>query len=304
MLTLDKAAPAYIEACRTQGYSETTLTGKRHSLKHFNHWCEVRSLSRVQSITPAILENYQRHVYHLRQHKGKPLSPATQANRLIHVKTLFKWLVKRRELLYNPASELVLPRRQSTLPKALLSPEEIERVLIQACYGPRGVRDRALLETFYATGIRRTEMSVLDLHDVDLVQHSLMVRLGKNKKDRLLPISTRACEWIKRYQQELRPHQLKEDDCDSLFLNNRGERFTPKQLSDHVKYLLVRSGIDKPGACHLFRHSMATHMLENDADLRYIQSMLGHATIATTQIYTHVAIKKLRDVYSKTHPLS
>src|SRR5690606_31844275 len=129
------------------------------------------------------------------------------------------------------------------------------------------------------------------------------VREGKGKKDRLLPIGERACRWIDRYVSEVRPQLVVAgDDDQALFLDNKGTRFTPGQLSDKVRNYLVAAGIDKPGACHLFRHTMATLMLENGADLRFIQAMLGHADISTTTIYTQVSIRALKEVYARTHP--
>lgn len=165
-----------------------------------------------------------------------------------------------------------------------------------------GIRDRAIIETFYATGIRRQELGALDLYDVDLEQGTLMVREGKGKRDRLLPIGERACAWIEKYVMEVRPTLVTGDSELALFLDDKGTRFSPHQLSDKVKTYLQEAGITKPGACHLFRDTMATLMLENGADIRFIQAMLGHADISTTTIYTQVSIRTLKEVYSRTHP--
>ncbi len=302
MLTLTQQIQRYLESCRVRGYSERTVEGKQSALERFEAWCGERSLVDPAEVTPALLDRYQRYLFYYRQSSGKGLSIVTQRKRLSEVKLLFAWLAHKREVPYNPASELDLPRPHKRLPRAILSPGDLDALLTQTAFRPNHLRERAIIETLYATGIRRAELVNLDRYDIDLAQQTLMVRLGKGKKDRFLPMGERACYWIERYQAEERPGLVVPPDPGCVFLNNRGERFTTHQLSDLVKQLLERAGIDKPGACHLFRHTMATQMLENGADLRFIQAMLGHADISTTQIYTHVSLKRLREVYTRTHP--
>jgi integrase/recombinase XerD len=169
-------------------------------------------------------------------------------------------------------------------------------------FGERGLRDRAVMETLYATGIRRMELAQLRLYDVDAQSATLIVRQGKGGKGRVLPIHARALHWIERYLVEVRPGLLTDANEATLFLNDHGQAFRVGQLTEKVKDYFLACGIDKPGACHLFRHTMATGMLENGADLRYIQDMLGHADISTTTLYTRVSISALRDVYERTHP--
>ena len=166
---------------------------------------------------------------------------------------------------------------------------------------PMGLRGRAILETLYSTGIRRAELIHLKLYDVDLERGSLMVRGGKGGKDRLVPIGERACAWIRRYLNEVRPLLMIELDHGMLFVTDYGEAFEKNRLSDMVKKYVRHAGFTS-GACHLFRHAMATHMLENGADIRYIQAMLGHSELSTTQIYTHVSITKLKEIHAATHP--
>lgn len=292
----------YLQSCLAQGQSHRTVEGKRGSLAAFLDWCELRGLEKPRQILRQHLTRYQRHLYHYRQPSGKALSVATQRQRLTAVKTLFAWLVREEQIPHNPAGELQLPKTHRRLPRAILSEGEIQRLLQQARYNEHGLRNRAIFETLYATGIRRGEAAALQIYDIDLEQQTLMVREGKGRKDRLLPIGERACHWINRYLLEERPQLVVPPDSGQLFLSNRGGPFTPPQLSHLTRDLLDRCGIDKSGACHLFRHTMATQMLENGADLRFIQAMLGHADISTTQIYTHVSLRKLRDVYTRTHP--
>ncbi|MCU7850563.1 MAG: tyrosine-type recombinase/integrase [Candidatus Thiodiazotropha sp. (ex Lucinoma kastoroae)] len=169
-------------------------------------------------------------------------------------------------------------------------------------HGEQGIRDRAIIETLYSTGIRRMELVNLSLYDVDIKNGTLMVREGKGKKDRMLPLGQRACRWIECYRDEIRPGLVIEPDNSTLFLHGTGEPLKKNRLTDLVKKYIAQAGIGKPGACHLFRHSMATLMLDNGADIRHIQAILGHSQLSTTEIYTQVSIRKLKAVHALTHP--
>ncbi len=293
----------FLEARAARGYSVRTLEGQSHALKGFVRWCLERSLERPPDITRPVLERYRRHLYHYRRENGEPLSFARQNYQLSALRSFFKWLARENLILSNPASELELPRRHQRLPAHILTPEEIERVMRQTLtHGEIGVRDRAMLETFYSSGIRRLELAGLKLYDLDLRNGTLLVRRGKGEKDRYVPLGRRACEWLRRYLDEIRPQLVHEPDEGFLFLHDYGEPFDGHRLSDRVKRYLRAAGIDKSGSCHLFRHAMATQMLENGADIRFIQAILGHAKLSTTQIYTHVTIAKLKEIHALTHP--
>jgi integrase/recombinase XerD len=303
MTPLTHALATYVEACRVRGQSERTLEQRNSALRAFIGWCDERGLTAPGAVTVQAIERYRRHLFHHRRADGQGLSLATQRNRLTQVKGWFRWLARERWIAFNPASELDLPRLHRRLPRAILTADEVAAVLRHtAVFGALGVRDRALLETFYATGIRRQELARLSVYDVDPVNGTVMVREGKGRKDRLLPIGDRACGWIARYRDDVRPGLVVDPGERALFLTEVGRPFTPGQLSDRVKKYFIACGIAKPGACHLFRHTMATQMLDNGADLRFIQAMLGHADISTTTIYTHVSLATLRAVYERTHP--
>jgi len=149
-----------------------------------------------------------------------------------------------------------------------------------------GIRDRAILETLYSTGIRGLELIHLKLYDVDTERGTIMIRQGKGKKDRMLPIGARALAWIVKYRDDVRPELACGADDGTLFLTTLGEAFAPNRLTQMVREYVDAADTGKRGSCHLFRHTMATLMLENGADMRYIQAMLGHAELSTTQIYT------------------
>ena len=293
----------FLESMRVKNYSARTVENRESYLGFFIAWCEARSIGRPQEVTKPILERYQRHLFHLRKPDGKPLSFRAQYARLVPVRAYFKWLTRQNALLWNPASELELPRLERRLPKFVLTVAEAEQVLEQPDVSDAiGLRDRAIIEVLYSTGIRRMEVLNLSIYDLDTERGTLMVRQGKGKKDRMVPIGERAIAWLERYLSDARPRLMVPPDDGALFLGATGEELSPNRLTQLVRGYVDAADIGKRGACHLFRHTMATLMLENGADIRYIQEMLGHAELSTTQIYTQVSIRKLKQVHTLTHP--
>ena len=288
---------------QTQNFSDDTVTTRRACIGYFIDWCRERALEHPCEITRPILERYQRALYHYRKKNGDPLTFRTQNSRLRALKGWFRWLARQNHMLHNPASELILPRLENRLPKYILTAEETEQVLQQPdIANPEGLRDRAILETFYATGMRRMEVANLKLYDIDSERGAVMIRQGKGKKDRYIPIGERALVWINKYIREARPELLGSVEDGTVFLTNRAESFQRVQLTSLVRIYLAKSKIGKMGGCHLFRHTVATLMLENGADIRVIQEMLGHAKLTTTELYTRVSINLLKQVYLATHP--
>jgi len=301
--TLGYFAERYVLYLQERNYSQRTSSMRKEHLLNFAAWCEARSLLYPQEITRPILERYQSTLFVYRKENGRPLSFAAQASRLITVRMLFKWLCRQRILLVNPASELELPKTDKRLPKHVLSAHEAEAVLQEPdIRDVLGLRDRALLEVLYATGIRRAELAALRLFDIDSSRVTLTVREGKGRRDRVVPLGERALSWVEKYMIEARPELAAAVDEGTLFLTNLGEPISLVRLTDIVRGHVQASGISKSGACHLFRHTAATLMLENGADIRYIQALLGHAKLETTSIYTQVSIHKLKEVHALTHP--
>ena len=287
----------------TAGYSAETIRVRRLYLAQLAAWLNDRGITRPAEVTRPVLVRYQRHLFHYRKADGKPLSFHTQGAALGPVRTFFAWAVRNDYLASNPASDLERPRRERRLPKAALTIQEAERVLaVPDLDTPTGLRDRAILETFYSTGIRRSELARLELSDLDAERGTLLVRQGKGRKDRLIPIGARALAWIERYLSEVRPDWVVEPDAGILFLTIEGDSMTLRLLTHMAGKMVKASGVSKEGACHLFRHTLATLMLEGGADVRYVQAMLGHSDLATTQIYTHVSRERLRQVFDKFHP--
>jgi len=294
---------AYLEWLAVCGFRPQGVTVKAKALRRFALWCAERSLGDPAAITLAILERYQRHLHHYRKKDGQPLAYTGQQILLVPLKGFFKWMARSRHLPSNPASELLLPRKPPRLPARVLTIAEIEDVLRLCDVSlPSGLRDRAIIETLYSTAVRRGELAAFKLWDWDRARGVLAVRQGKGGRDRIVPIGARAAAWLMRYTDEARPLYVVEPDDGTLFLTDYGEGFEKNRLGDLVRRYLDRAGIEQPGGCHLLRHACATHMLENGADIRFIQVLLGHASLDTTQIYTRVSILKLQEIHAATHP--
>jgi integrase/recombinase XerD len=288
---------------RLSNASEYTLYHRRACVARFVRWAEERGIEDPMEVTRPTLESYQRYLYYHRQKNGQPLTFRTQYSRLVPVRTWFRWLVRHHHILNNPASDLDMPKIEKRLPRAVLSEEEAERVMMQPdIHDPLGLRDRAIMETLYSTGIRRTEMVNLKLYNLDRERGTLSIWQGKGKKDRIIPIGERAVAWIEKYLREARPQLMIEPDDGTVFVSLEGGAFHPDRLSMLVREHVEKANIGKKGACHMFRHTMATLMLEGGADIRFIQQMLGHSDLSSTEIYTHVAIRKLKQIHTATHP--
>jgi integrase/recombinase XerD len=304
-LTLETAIARHLAHLTAQGYTAATVAGRAWMLGLFRKWAEERGVAALADLTPEIVARYQRHLAQHRKADGQPLGSRTQRTRLVPLRTFGRWAERDKLLPENPVAELVMPRLGQQLPKAWLSAAETETVLaVPRLEEATGLRDRALLETLYSTGLRRLELLRLTAADLDYAGGVVAVRQGKGKKDRVVPIGERALAWVKKYLAQVRPQLLPAIGADpgTLFLTERGGPFAVKHLSALVARYITASGVGKPGSCHLFRHTLATLMLENGADVRYVQAMLGHASLQTTQVYTHVSIKALQEVHARTHP--
>lgn len=292
----------YLAAIGAKGFSPYTVAYRSRSLAHLVAWLADRGVSHPAEVTKPVLERYQRSLFHYRKADGNPLSFRTQNSYLVPVKGLFKWLAQTNRILFNPASELELPKIERRLPRVVLNLPEVEAVLAGADLGEViGVRDRAIMEVLYSTGVRRSELAHLRLHDLDVDRGTVVIDQGKGRKDRMVPIGERALAWVDRYLIEVRPALVVPPDEGVLFLTVEGNDLTPDHLTDRIgRY--VRRATNKPGSCHTFRHTMATLMLEGGADIRHIQEILGHVQLSTTEIYTHVSIDALKAVHTRCHP--
>jgi integrase/recombinase XerD len=293
----------YLTWMGAHGYSPTSINSRRVALGLASDWLVDRGIERPVEVTRPVLESYQRWLFTYRRPDGIALSFRTQAQRLMAVRGFFKWAAKERHVLHNPAGELVLPKVEQRLPRPALSRSEVEAVMaVPDVTSVLGLRDRAVLETFWSTGIRRAELANLSVFDLDPERATLLVRQGKGRKDRMVPVGDRALGWLRRWLDTGRPQLAPDPDDGTLFLTETGAPLRLDWLTGMVRKQLHAAGVGKDGACHLFRHTCATGMLDGGADIRHVQVLLGHADLSTTAVYAQVSIRTLQAVHAATHP--
>lgn len=302
--TLAVFADRYIEHMRAINRTEKSVRAAWHDLCLFLRWCHDRDLIHPHRITHPTLEQYQRYLFRYRKPNGKPLSVSSQRGYLGAIKTFFSWLCRQHVIEANPASDIELPRAEKRLPEEAFTVAQVEAVLsVPDIADPLGIRDRAILELFYSTGIRRTEMARLHVADLNRERRILWVRQGKGRKDRVVPVGRRALQWVEKYIEDVRPLLCVDISEPALFVTGYGTAFSADVLGRKVGAYIRKSDPDRQhGGAHILRHTCATHMLEGGADIRYIQQLLGHEKLETTAIYTHVRIDQLQAVHTRSHP--
>ncbi|GAB4269033.1 MAG: site-specific tyrosine recombinase XerD [Deferrisomatales bacterium] len=237
----------------------------------------------------------------LKQQRSRGLSARTAARRISSLRGLYRFLLREGMAQGNPLARLESPRLWRTLPVTLSEEQARALVEVPAEPGPQGLRDRAILELLYATGLRVSEASGLTLDQLDLAVGYVRT-VGKGSKERVVPLGRRAQETVTRYLEEGRPALLRGGRSPHVFLNRFGRRLSRQWVWKLVKAACRRAGVPEETSPHTLRHSFATHLLEGGADLRSVQMMLGHADLSTTQIYTHVTGKRLRELVRRHHP--
>lgn len=280
-----------------KGLSDNTLQAYRSDLTAFSKWSETQKLLLIQ-ILPQHINGYL--VYLAEQSK----SARSQARFLSCLRQLYGYLVREQQIQSDPTALIPLPKVGRLLPK-YLSEKDVEN-LINApdTLTTLGLRDRAMLEVIYASGLRVSELVGLQLSQLNLRQGVLRV-LGKGDKHRLVPFGEQATEWLEKYLAESRTVLLKNDHSDSLFVTNRKKSMTRQAFWYLIKRYALQIGIDKDSLSpHTLRHAFATHLLNHGADLRVVQMLLGHSDISTTQIYTHIAQARLETIHAEHHPRS
>ena len=240
---------------------------------------------------------------YLSQLKQAGRSASTIARKLASIKAFYRFLTAERYIRRDPAEVLEAAQRGLHLPK-FLSVQEVDNLLEQPNLGTwDGYRDKTMLETLYATGMRVSELVSVPLQSVDLKMQYLIV-MGKGSKERMLPLGRTALKYLERYINVVRPQLLhgKPEAAKELFVTRWGGPMTRQRVNELIEEYAKQAGITKRVTPHMLRHSFATHLLNNGTDLRVVQELLGHADISTTQIYTHLDMERLREVYDKTHP--
>lgn len=284
-------------------FAERTAREYMALARSFLLWLDARGIDLVAVRTDDLLA-YQSDRYAARKKDGRPYAVSSQAQYLIVVKSLFRFLYRRNYVMQDVAAPIDLPRQEERLPRVILTKEEVLRLLGAASKAttPRALRDRAVLETFYATGIRVSELAKLTPYDVDTEERIVRVLLGKGSKDRHVPLTRAAAAAIEAYLAKGRPAIVGSVKSPNLFVADRGGYFHRGQLSQVVRHYAKKAGIKKRVTCHTLRHSVATHLLKGGADIRHIQVLLGHASLRSTERYTRVELSDLREVIRRAHP--
>lgn len=297
-MTYREAIDSLMAHLRLRNYSAATLRVYREQLKRFSEWLPDALLQDLRRTTRGDIDEYQRYV------QAEMIGPETKALRLRAVKRLFDHLTDTGRLLIHPAEHIVEIRRRQRLPRQVLSVKQVEQLLNAP--DPNislELRDRALLEVMYSTGIRVGELENVFVSEVNLAEQTLFVRQGKGNKERLVPLGSAAAEWVQRYLNEVRPTLVERRPQERvLFVVRSGRPLQQTQIREILRKYQRRCHLRKPVTPHGLRHACATHLLQAGADIRMIQQLLGHEKLDSTAIYTRVMPSDLKKVHREHHP--
>lgn len=278
-----------------RGLAENTLVSYRRDLAGYISFCRKNKLKSLEQAGRDTIISY------LLQLQVDGRSPATIARRLASIRSFYGFMIREGILQKDPSVDLESPKPVQKLPRVLTT-GEVELLLGQPLTGePAGLRDKAMLELLYATGIRVSELVSLDLKNVN-IENGFIRCFGKGARERIIPMGDVAVRYLKEYLARGRSKLVKSSSTEALFVNQHGSRLTRQGFWKIIKKYARKAKIKTEITPHTLRHSFATHLLENGADLRSVQEMLGHADISTTQIYTHLTKRRLKEVYDRSHP--
>jgi len=284
-----------------RGLAANTLDAYRRDLARYLEHLDRTGVRDLGEVTEAVIEGFVRHLSSVEYAPEKRYRASSVARTLAAVRTLHRFLVREGETGADPTEGVVRPKIPRSLPRPLTVDEVAAIVGAPGDADPVALRDRALLETLYGAGLRISELVGLDVDDVDLEEGSVRA-LGKGSKERIVPLGRYAVGSLEAYLTRGRPALARVRTRAALFLNQRGGRLTRQGAAQIVQSAAKRAGVRKRVTPHVLRHSFATHLLEGGADVRVVQELLGHASVATTQIYTLVTQDRLREVYEDAHP--
>jgi len=301
-MRIKEVIPIYLNHMKTLGRSYYTIRAAKYGLKDLAAFLEQEKASHIEDLTTDILYEYQQELaFHLTA-KGKLLTLRTQAQALGIIKAFTRFLKEQDYLVSDPGEAIRLPKKPKRLPKTILNGNDIKKLMdAPDARTNQGYRDRAILEILYDTAIRRSELSSMRISDLDLNAGYALIR-GKGDKERVVPISKRVCAIVNNYILAVRPCLLQGKDDGYLILNRWGQRMDPNSIWAVVKRCVHLARLKKDVSTHTLRHTCATHMLRNGAPVRHLQEMLGHESLESTQIYTHVTINDLKEIHARYHP--
>jgi|SRR5690625_4301984 len=277
-----------------KGLSPASLSSYKQDLKHYLMFLDEQGVTSLEEVDTDMLIGFIKYM------TGKGLSSKTISRTQSTLRNFHQFLLNQDVIQVNPAIKLTAVRGEKKLPE-YLTIEEMETLLATPDDSPAGMRDSTMMEVLYASGIRVSELISIKRPDVNTEMGFIRVR-GKGSKERIVPITDFVARQLDEYISSIRPRLLKTEDTEDLFITNRGRGFTRQGLWKTIKKYELLSGINKNITPHTFRHSFATHLIENGADLRAVQEMLGHSDISTTQIYTQISASKIREMYKQFHP--
>lgn len=280
-----------------EGLADNSIISYKQELQRMTLYLERQKIESIQQIHQDSI------LAHLKWMHEENLATSTRSHYVSTLRHFFRYLKLDGEITDNPMEKISLPKKTQHLP-SVLTLEEVDRLLSTPDIAkPLGLRDRTLLETLYSTGMRVSEIIHIQLTDIHL-DMGFIQTIGKGNKERIVPIGEVAEEWLQRYLQEGRPKLVKDEEAaqNYLFVNNHGTPLSRQGVWKNLKKLVMMANISKDISPHTLRHSFATHLLENGADLRVVQELLGHSDISTTQIYTHIHAQHMKDIYTKAHP--
>jgi integrase/recombinase XerD len=278
-----------------KGLSKNTIEAYSHGLTRFLNHLRGKGVQEIRDIDKFHVRGF------LLALKKKNLAAKSIVRNLVAIRTFFRFLIEEGILETNPVEELESPKVAKTLPE-ILTLKEIEQILEQPnLQTPLGIRDRAMLEMLYATGMRVSELTHLPTHQVNL-EGGYVLLYGKGSKERIVPLGSEAMKWVTQYLKTAREILAKRKESPSLFINRSGKGMSRQGFWKNLKQYARKAGLRKRITPHLLRHSFASHLLEGGADLRSVQMMLGHVDISTTQIYTHVTGERLKKIHQRYHP--
>lgn len=293
---------AYLERLRSLRYSPATLRSVRSALPVFLSHIERQRVRDVRAVSERHVMSYAHFLATATTHRGRFLDRSSRRAMLSRVRGFFAFLLSENAVLRDPTTQVPLPQVQR-LPRPVLSEAQARRLMAAPHpWTSTGKRDRALLETLYGSGLRAGECRRLDLSDLDLAQMTLLVRDGKGRKDRVVPLTARAALTLGVYLADVRPELVQDAREPALFLSKYGRRLSQTQLQTIVVAHAKAAGIPERVTPHALRHACATHLLEGGADVRHVQEILGHRRLETTALYTQVQVKSLARVIERSHP--
>lgn len=298
---MKKRMDDYLDALRVRHYSAHTVNAHDHCLRQFTAWLATQGVADLREVSRATIEDYQRDLL-----SHYPVT-ATVRNYMGVLRGFFAHLENADAILLNPTVGVPLPKCERRLPKRLLKPSEVRKLLNAPDATPKGLRDRAILEVFYSSGIRREEMTRLTLPDVDIRNGFVRVTRGKGQRDRVVPIGQTACEALARYLKDARSVWLKAPRnpgwTDALWLSPiQPHGPIHSEAVALIVFRYARRVLGRNVSPHLWRHTCATQLLSNGANVVYVQRLLGHKSLKTTEIYTRVSVADLKKTFQHTHP--